>query len=253
MKRIDHILIKVDDLHAGVAEFKRAGFNVYYGKAPEKAYNALIYLQDDSFLELVDTSAIPWYFRLLTRMGIIRLIHTLYNRMGNFAFKAGPLLDYVVYTPDIEATYARVKSKSSAMVHGKREKPNGTVVSWDCFAPKEIDWPFLKSDYDPGQISAEETDEQPNGITGIQSMDVTYAGDPADFRERFMHYYAIDSGRMQTDGKNFCIQTDNAKVNYIWSNQHKITGVTLRPLNRMIDEKLGKYGLSTADEVSLSI
>lgn len=249
MKRIDHIIIRVENLHEGVAEFQDAGFQVYYGKKPEEAYNALIYLQDGSFLEIVDTTKIPWYFRLLTRAGVIRLIHSFYNRMGNFALKEGPLLDYVIYSPHIETTYERVKEKSTPMIFGKREKPNGTVVNWHCFAPKDINLPFVKSDYYPDQMSDDETDIHPNGIAAIHTMDVTFAGDLTRFKDRVVEYYQIDTSNVRVDGHCFNIQTENATVNYTQSHKHKITNVALKPLNPMLDTKLGKYGLSTTNGV----
>ncbi|MCG8349845.1 MAG: VOC family protein [Chloroflexales bacterium] len=132
MKRIDHLIVKVDDLHAGVEEFTDAGFAVFYGVRKEKAYNALIYLQDGSLLELVDMKGASGFAKTLIKLGVLRVLSTLstaFNRIGHYLFKDGRLLDYVIYSADIDASQTRFGKHSTKVLGiGRRKKPNGTVV-----------------------------------------------------------------------------------------------------------------------------
>ena len=249
MKRIDHLIVKVDDLHAGVKEFTDAGFAVFYGVRKEKAYNALIYLQDHSFLELLDTTtAIPGFARILTRLGVLRILSPTFNRLGNFALKEGPLLDYPIYSADLDASHAHVSDQSGNILGiGKREKPNGTVVRWRSFFPKDLALPFVMTDYTPEKMSADETDVHPNGITGLHTIEVAFAGEPETFRRRLVDFYQVEEGRVSAEGERFHIQTENATIRYTPSDQYKVTSAVLKPHVPELDTMLSKYSLSTAD------
>ncbi|MEM7736185.1 MAG: VOC family protein [Deinococcota bacterium] len=248
MQRIDHVIVRVDDLHDSVEEFINAGFSVCYGTKKEKAYNALIYLQDNSFLELLDTNVIPRFGRILTKLGILRVLSPAFNRIGNFYFKEGPLLDYPVYSSDIEASYAHVRDQSGKILNaGKRKKPNGTVVQWRSFMPKDLNLPFVMTDYTPEKISADETNVHPNGITGLHTLEIAFTGETADFRAKLINFYQVDETRVTGEGNCFYIQTDNATLVYQQASRHKITSTVLKPRVPALDNMLGKYSLATAN------
>lgn len=248
MKRIDHLIVRVDDLHAGVKEFTDAGFAVFYGVRKEKAYNALIYLQDHSFLELVDMKAAPGFAKTLVKLGVIRLISTAFDRLGHYLFKDERLLDYVIYSADIDTSQARFGKHSTKVLRiGKRKKPNGTVVRWRMFFPNDFDLPFVMTDYTPEKISADETDVHPNGITGLHTIEVAFADEPETFRRRLVDFYQVDEGRVSANGKRFHIQTENATIRYTPSDQYKVTSAVLKPHVPELDAMLSKYSLSTSD------
>jgi hypothetical protein len=250
MKRIDHIIVRVDDLHDGVAEFRDAGFEVYYGRKPEKAANALIYLQDNSFIELLDTKVIPPFARTLSRLGVLRRMSPFFDRLANYYFKEGPWLDYPIYSSDIHKTYARVKDRSSGILsNAKRKKPNGTVVSWTLFGPLDLNLPFVMSDYAPEKMSADETNIHPNSITGLHSVEVAFAGDLETFKGQLMDFYQIEQSNVRVNGNCFSVQTENATINYTQADRYGITAVVVKPSNPMLDAKLSeKYALSTAND-----
>ena len=246
MKRIDHIVIRVDDLREGVAEFQAAGFRVFYARKSEK-FNALIYLQDNSMLELVGTT--PEWFKLLVRSGIPVLIHPFLNRIGNYSFKESRFLDYPIYSPNIEEMHERVRDRSTRMLSAKREKPNGVVVSFTLFGPKDLNFPFVMSDYSPERISSDETDVHPNGITGLQSIEVDFAGDLETFKAGLVEFYQIEQSKIRVNGNGFSVQTDNATINYTQADRHGIKSIVLKRTNQMLDARLSeKYSLSTVKE-----
>ncbi|WP_341282264.1 VOC family protein [Paenibacillus sp. FSL H8-0537] len=55
---IGHVLIKTRQLQLAVKNFQQLGFTVTYRTDPSKTHNALIYLQDGSFLELFNPKPI---------------------------------------------------------------------------------------------------------------------------------------------------------------------------------------------------
>lgn len=246
MKRIDHIVIRVDNLHEGVAEFEAAGFRVFYARKSQRG-NALIYLQDNSMLELVGTT--PQWARPLIRLRIPSLMHPFLHRIGQYAFKESCLLDYPIYSPDIKAMYERVQDSSTKLLSAKREKPNGTVVGFTLFGPKDLNLPFVMSAYTPEKMSDDETNIHPNGINNLHAVDVTYVGDTETFKEQLVAYYQIDRHLIHTHENSISIQTENARINYAQSDQHKITAISLKPRNVIVDAKLKQYGLSTTDDL----
>ena len=247
MERIDHIIIKAGDLHAAVMDFKDVGFEVYYGTKKEKAYNALVYLQDHCMLELVKTTAIPALARILTKWGVFRFISPIYNRLGNFYFKEGPFIDYPVHSTNIEHFHERVKDQSSKLkTNAKRKKPNGVTVHWKCFMPKNLDFPFVITDYEPEKISADETNIQPNGIKGIQKLKVGVADQMDSFQEELIRFYTIGEDCIDKVHDGFNVKTANATVEYRKSDKNKVHRIVLYPFDQNVNQKLGKYGITTA-------
>lgn len=247
MKRIDHIIVKVDDLHRAVQEFSEAGFAVFYGSSQEKAYNALIYLQDGSALELLDTKIFPRWVLPLLKSGIVRLLSVGHDRIGCFALKEEPLLDYIIYSSDIDASRARFGRHSGKVVAlGKRQKPNGQSLRWWLLFPRDRALPFIISDYVPARMSADETDIQPNGITGLHTLEVHFAGETTAFQQRIRDFYGVEEKNLTPLTEGFQVQTDNARIHYIRSSQHKIATTLLQPRVATIDTFLSKYDLGTA-------
>lgn len=248
MERIDHIIIKADDLHSAVSDFKNAGFQVYYGTKKEKAYNALVYLQDHCMLELLKTTVIPPFARVLTKWGVFRWASPIFNRFGNFYLKEGPIIDYPVHSARIEDFHARVKNRSSKLkTNAKRKKPNGLTVHWKCFMPKNLDFPFVITDYEPEKMSADETDVHPNGIEGVQTLKVGVADEMDAFREELKNFYGIDEDSLYTMQDGFDVSTANATVEYRKSTLNRVHGMVLYPFDQGVNKKLGKYGITTAD------
>lgn len=247
MKRIDHIIVKVDDLHRAVEEFTEAGFAVFYGSSQEKAYNAFIYLQDGSALELLDINVFPRWALPLLKSGIVRLLSVGHDRMGRFPLKEERLLDYVIYSSDIDACRARFGRHSGKVVAlGKRQKPNGQFLRWWLLFPKDRALPFIISDYVPARMSADETDIHPNGITGLHTLEVHFAGETAAFQQRIRDFYGVEEKNLTPLTEGFQVQTDNARIHYMRSSQPKIASALLQPRVARIDALLGNYNLGTA-------
>jgi hypothetical protein len=55
--KISHLMYKVDDLKQAVKKFSDLGFTVEYGKK-ENPYNAIIYMKDHTYIELVQNQHI---------------------------------------------------------------------------------------------------------------------------------------------------------------------------------------------------
>ena len=248
MERIDHVIIKADDLHAVVKDFKNAGFDVYYGSKKEKAYNAIVYLQDDSFLELLNTALVPPFARFLTKVGFFKVTSPFFNRLGNFYFKQGPLLDYPVFSSNIEEFHAKVKGRVSKLkTNAERTKPNGVTVRFKCFMPKNLDFPFVKSAYLPETMSPDETNHHPNGIQGMKNLKIGVSSGLDQFRKDLIAFYDIEEKDLGTRETGFDVKTANATISYVASPVTTLKCLQLYPYNKEVNDKLGKYGITTAN------
>ncbi|MEM1321583.1 MAG: VOC family protein [Bacteroidota bacterium] len=249
MNRIDHILLKTDDLHKAVQDFEAAGFKVFYGSPKERAHNALVYLQDHSFIELLRTTVIPSYGRALAKWGILKLISPMFHRFAYYYFNEGPIVDFAIYSTQIADFHQRVRKESSSLATNfKREKPNGTTVRWKLFTPKNEDFPFVMSDYTPEKMSSDETNIHPNGITGIQRLEIDVGGDIDQFRGALQQYYGVGEERLKRTEEGFEVRTENATLVYRRADTYKIRQLVLSPSNKMVEERLRGYGIRTAGE-----
>lgn len=166
---IDHVLVSVPALQAAIDDFTRAGFKVYPGTVKGRAYNAMVYLADGTFIELVDVSTFPRILSWLHKHNITRLFGAMGRRVGAYATSQKRILDLALYAPDIHAAHLSIKQSVpvSGLYPFKRVAANGVRLSWQLFAPYDVNVPFVMSDYAPARLPDAAACVHANGIQGI--------------------------------------------------------------------------------------
>ena len=166
---IDHVLVSVPALQVAIDDFTRAGFKVYPGTAKGRAYNAMVYLADGTFIELVDVSTFPRILSWLHKYNITRLFGAMGKRVGAYAATQKRILDLALYAPDIQAAHLLIKQSVpvSGLYRFKRVAANGVRLTWQLFAPYDVNVPFVMSDYSPARLPDDAACVHANGIQGI--------------------------------------------------------------------------------------
>lgn len=191
MMRLDHILIRVDNLEKAMADFREMGFNTYPGNAGKKCHHAMIYFQDDSFIELIDASKFPASLIFLSKIGLLNLFGPFFRRITHYAASGEQFLDYAVHTTGIDELYKRVKpnNKQLKLHQLKRANHLGTKLTWKLVVCDSMQLPFIMSDYSPDKLPVEDATAHPNGITGISKMWIE-AVNREEYAQEFQHRFA---------------------------------------------------------------
>jgi hypothetical protein len=170
--QIDHVLIAVSGLAAAVEDFSRAGFKVYYGTRADKAYNAMVYFKDGTFIELVDVARFPKFIGWLHALKLTRLFGVMGERVARYATCGQPILDIGLHTPAIALDWQRLQLTMpvSRRYNLKRIDVNGTRLTWQLFAPKDVLLPFVMSAYHPSRLPAPDAVLHPNGVIGLHQV-----------------------------------------------------------------------------------
>jgi hypothetical protein len=170
--QIDHVLVSVSGLASAVEDFTRAGFKVYYGAAKDHAYNAMVYLEDGTFIELVDVSAFPRWIALLHKWHLTRLFGGMGKRVGKYATVQRHILDIALHAPDISLARQRLKETIpvSKCYNLKRVNADGLRLTWQLFAPVNVDLPFVMSAYHPQRLPQPDAAVHDNGVHGIAQV-----------------------------------------------------------------------------------
>ena len=151
------------------------------GGLPGKAQNALIYLKDGSFLELFSTNHGKIMNRLLGFMvKAVGIFDTSYSRrLARYLPGQKGLRDYALdsvpvarYEKNIEKIHANglVVSKPRPK---SRVDHRGIRLKWTLSVPESVFLPFLMSEYQPPMEIQEKDTVHPNGMLGIQELQIT--------------------------------------------------------------------------------
>ena len=173
MKKIDHILVRVNHLEKAIVDFKNMGFKVYKGSNKKSCHHAMIYFQDDSFLELIDSSKFPGIVKILAKSGVMNYMGILFQKFSHYTLSHERFLDYAVFTENIETFYKDSKYKKvSRLMNMKRKNHLGAITKWKLFAFKAPDLPFMMSEYDPFRFPGKNAATHDNGVLGIQEITI---------------------------------------------------------------------------------
>lgn len=132
-EKIDHVILAVNDLDKGVAQFKSmTGIEPVYGGVHPNSFthNALVSLSGNTYLEIIaprpDAQNVPEEFKK-------------YDSLTPWG--------WAINTKNIEDTKERMKAYgfvSSENQPGSRSKPDGTLLSWTTFVLQDQrDFPFF--------------------------------------------------------------------------------------------------------------
>jgi hypothetical protein len=189
--KCSHVLLKVDDLHQAVRDFRELGFVVDYAAAAKRPRHAHIWFSAGPIIELLTTppgaSLMKWPIEAAFGRGAG-------TRMTRWARSEEGICDAAVLTgdPDFAGLLDELHNAgfpTGRAVNWTRTKPDGTTARFSFAYPRSGRVPFLVTPYDPPQHPAEVA--HPNGATGLSRvlMDVS----PAD-RAAFDQLIGSDDG-----------------------------------------------------------
>ncbi|QKX05495.1 hypothetical protein HN014_11395 [Aquimarina sp. TRL1] len=230
MERLDHVLIRVDNLETGIGDFRKEGFTVYPG---EKGYNAMIYFKDHSFIELVAPSRFPGIYTLLARIGFFSLLGTAFRRIGTYAVWKERFLDYSVYSSAIEKQHTDVQNRSSKLLKMNKKNKNGDTIYWRLFAPKERSFPFVMSDYSPYKYPDKTAHTHDNGVEGIEELVISVNENLKSYLERLSTFFNIRLSDFIEGAEMHSLVTSNTRITYVIGNKNKIVRLVLKGENSL--------------------
>jgi len=179
----DHLVVKVNDLKQAIKSFSQAGFTVTNGGTHKGGLseNALIYLEDGAFIELLSmkkglrTFLLRLYSKTKSFMSLKYskkwgLFHRFYDRA--LTLPEG-ITDFCLLTASLSSDLDRT-NKSGLFVTKplsvSRKRPDGSLVEWEMASTLLAELPFLRGPYSPPVTSSETATAHANGISGISAI-----------------------------------------------------------------------------------
>ena len=175
-----HVLIKVSDLKKAVADFEQLGFTVTMGGLPDKAHNALIYLNDGSFIELYSVplgsfeKGVNYLLKLMKNLGNISA-----SRYLNYLSSSEGMNDYAldnteqINFEELIKNLKEVDLPMSKPLNKKRKDSQNVTRKWQLSFPKDSRLPFFMGKYSPEIIVSAEQKTHHNNVTGIHEIKIT--------------------------------------------------------------------------------
>lgn len=242
MKRIDHILINVENLEQAVLDFEQMGFNVFYGNTKKNCHHAMIYFSDKSFIELLDQSKFPSAFKFLAKKRILDCLGIFFKRFASYLISSEQFLDYAIFTDEIDRFYkSKQEINKSKLFKMKRKTHLDTLIKWKLFAFDKIDLPFVMSAYTPDELPEINADKHPNNIIGIKNIAITINGSLEDYCEKFkVHFDEVEI-------KNNILKIGSSHLIVEEGNRYEIKSLTLATNSNAPIEFLKKYGIVVED------
>lgn len=161
---IDHIILGINDLDKGIAQFKElTGVEPVFGGIHPNSFsqNALVALDGETYIEIMapkpDAQNIPAHFLILEKLTPI-----------GFAVRTR------------NAIQSKEKLKAAGLItttskDGSRAKPDGTLLSWTTFGVEPLEYPFF-IEWGDGTVHPSTT--SPKGCS-MQSFDISTPDDAA--------------------------------------------------------------------------
>lgn len=181
--RIDHVVIRVDDLAAGIADYTALGFTVIPGGEHPRvgSHNALIAFADGAYLELIafKRRSSPPHVEIPKQVRAEELeaehIPPAERHMRSWEAVGEGLVDFALVPAAIEDAIAGAKRRGLSLegpLPGGRVRPDGRQVSWQFGIPDAFDLPFLCADVTPRALRVPEgaARDHANGVTGITGI-----------------------------------------------------------------------------------
>lgn len=231
MNKIDHILIHVKNLEKAIAEFQELGFCVHKGNNKKNCHHAMIYFKDGSFLELIDQNKFPSIFKFLAKKGILNCFGILFRRFTHYSLSKEQFLDFAIFTENIDALYRTSNNKSvSKLMCMKRKNHLNNLIQWKLFAFRDLNLPFVISEYTPTRLPQKNADQHNNEVLGISQIDVDSLN-PEIYCKNFDTHF-------NTKSLHNKIQIGNTIIKVTPSKKHQIAAIKL--YSNRIDDKIIK-------------
>lgn len=156
--RLDHVVIKVDDLDAAVADYAALGLPVTHGGEHPRfgSHNALVTCADGSYLELIAFRTPAPRFSRPERIAVLRAEGRprIDCRWLAWASLAPGLADFAV-APDAGEDWAWLSAREldyDGPLAMSRQRPDGREIRWEMGFPNAPDLPFFIRDLTPRSL-----------------------------------------------------------------------------------------------------
>lgn len=211
--RLDHVVIRVDDLEAAVEDYRSLGFEVCPGghHADWGSTNAIVPLADDTYLELIAfggssggcrDDARPGSgrgdpraerFRELERQGRPGIE----CRILSWAAADEGIVDLSLLPADTAEELNRLRRAGLSYdgpIPGSRRRPDGWEVRWEMGISDELELPFLCGDLTPRslRVPVGPARQHGNGVRGISEV-VIAANEGEACRQRYRLLLGTDA------------------------------------------------------------
>lgn len=151
--RLDHVVIRVYDLAAAIADYTSLGFTVIPGGEHPGigSRNALIAFEDDTYLELIAFGSKPPEGIVPRRVRFQELAGRPPTERHWLPWASAPegLVDFALSPANIVETLATVRSHGQhwdGPLPGSRLRPDGQQVAWQLGLSERLAMPFLCAD-----------------------------------------------------------------------------------------------------------
>ncbi|ANY08115.1 VOC family protein [Pseudonocardia sp. HH130630-07] len=165
--RCSHVLVKVEDLHRAVRDFRDLGFVVHYATAERRARHAHVWFESGPIIEILTT---PPGGRFLRRPLDLAFGRGSGARMIRWARSGEGFCDVALLAEDLD------RPGVGRRVDWTRTTAGGATTRFSFAYPRHDRVPFLVTPYDPPQHPA--TITHPNGATALSRVHLDVA--PAD-------------------------------------------------------------------------
>lgn len=163
--RTSHVILKVNDLHRAVEDYREKGFTVEYGKK-KNPRNALIYFSEGPYIEILDGTHMLGFLKRLLRLlgkgGVADRLDLWDDCPGGFCALA---LETTAPTLEREAAILRRHGQAFAEMNNTRHDTKDRQLRFRTLFPYDTGLPFFMTYFNIDPKPKAFVHE--NGIAGI--------------------------------------------------------------------------------------
>lgn len=166
--KISHLIYKVDNLTKAVQQFETYGFTVEYGKK-EEPYNALIYMNDHTYIELIQNQNITPVLVFLLKLFGMRdyLESSLEQEQHEEGFMRFAVHMKVEDKRKLREKYKNIFGAGTFWVPIQREDIHGNRLKCKCLMPSNATLPFFNTEFACENLW---NVTHKNGVVGIKKV-----------------------------------------------------------------------------------
>jgi len=221
--KIDHFVIVVADLDQAISNFTELGFIVERGGINGPTHNAIIFLKNQVYIELIATRSrlSRIIFRGLFLLGVFHFLNflrpLLYWRFACWLGGAEGLRDWCIKSDNIDR-FCSLQKREELNISRKhffsRARPDGQILNWFLAGPSDRNLPFLIQDITDHslRVSAKSNCEHPNKVEYVSAI-ILNKNKVLKHRSNFLHYLEIDESAdevLALDGVHIRVSSDKS-------------------------------------------
>ena len=221
--KIDHFVIVVADLDQAISNFTELGFIVERGGINGPTHNAIIFLKNQVYIELIATRSrfSRIIFRGLFLLGVFHFLDflrpLLYWRFACWLGGAQGLRDWCIKSDDIDR-FCSLPKREELNISRKhffsRARPDGELLNWFLAGPSDRNLPFLIQDITDHslRVSANSNCEHPNKVEYVSAI-ILNRNKVLKHKSNFLHYLALDESTdeaLALDGVQIVVSRDKS-------------------------------------------